>query len=117
MTRIISTFAVTTILLLGATGLALADSDGAVTGSWTYQVGADGTPCAVTLTGAGTSGDVSLSANCPGGFAAAAHWHLNGSSLELISTSGEMIGVLHKTGNGYSGHQIDSGRRISLTRA
>lgn len=99
---------------LAVTGASLAHADEpALTGAWTYQVGATGTPCKVTLA---EGGDVSAADNCPGGLTRLGHWKAVGRSLQLMSPAGNLVAILHAKDGGFSGKQIGGGRSIALSR-
>jgi len=98
-------------LVVGGTALAQAASND-VTGKWTYTVGAN-TSCTLTLVDGGTAqpGD-----KCPGGLTEVGHWSTRGSSIQLSSPSGSLVGILHADGDGYVGKQVEGGRKLALSR-
>lgn len=110
--------ALTLAAALIASSASLAHADSAVTGKWTYKVGATGTPCALTLTAgtSDTSGDVAPAEDCATGLSTVGHWRTMGSGLQLISPAGDIVAVLHARGDGYAGQQVDGGRKIALSR-
>ena len=103
---------------LAVSGASLAHAGGAVTGTWTYQVGTTGTPCPLTLTAGGsdTAGDVTAADNCDSGLSAVGHWRTVGSSLQLISPAGNLVAILRPDGDNYVGNQIGGGRKVALSR-
>jgi hypothetical protein len=98
---------------LAVSGAVFAHADSGVTGKWTYKVGATGTPCTLNLV---AGGDAQPGENCPGGLARVGHWQTMGSNLQLLSPSGNIVGILHADGDGYVGKQIGGGRKIALSR-
>lgn len=101
---------------LAVTGASLAQADSQVAGKWNYKIGNSDAACTLTLSGTNAAGDVAASDGCVGGLSAVAHWRLSGSNLNFISPSGDMVAVLHQKGDGYVGSQIDSGRKVALSR-
>lgn len=119
MTKLSTLIAAGSVIVVGAATAAFAFASDTMTGNWNFQVGTSGPACVVTLSqgAAADTGDVASSASCPGGLTAVTYWHLNGTSLELKSGSGELVALLHKSGEGFAGSQIGGGRKVMLTRA
>ena len=102
---------------LAVTGASLAHADSAMTGKWNYKVGADDA-CTLTLSSGDreTAGSIAPDANCPGGLTTIAQWRAVGRNLNLLSSSGNLVAVLHPKGDGYTGEQIGGGRKVALSR-
>ena len=103
---------------LAVSGASLAHADGGVTGTWNYQVGTTGAPCALTFTAGRSdrSGDIASAADCDTGLSTVASWRTMGSSLRLISPSGNLVAILRPKDGSYVGKQISGGREITLSR-
>ncbi len=104
---------------LALSAVSMAHADGAVTGKWTYKIGATGTPCSVTLEADANDsrgGNIVSGDKCPGGLAAIGHWRTMGTRLQLMSPSGNLVAVLGPKDGGYVGKQIGGGRKVALSR-
>ncbi len=99
-------------------GVTLAHADATLTGKWTMKVGSE-EPCSLTLTADASSnrvGSVDQGPECPGGLEAIGHWKTVGSSLQLLSPSGNLVALLKPKGDDYVGTRFADGRKVALSR-
>ncbi len=109
-------------LVLGV-GLAFADigfahADGGVAGVWKLAVGADNTPCTLTLTAnnSGRGGAIESGASCAGGLNAVASWKISSGGIQLFAGTGDLVAWLKPKGGIYIGTRTTDGRKLALSR-
>jgi hypothetical protein len=106
-------------LLLGAAvafaTIGLAQADAQVVGTWKLSTGPADAPCTVTLAtdaNSATQGSAVSTGDCNG--TNVAHWSATGSSLQLLSGSGELVAWLKPKGDTYEGSRVSDGRKVAL---
>jgi hypothetical protein len=102
---------------LSFASVAMAHADGAVTGTWKL-IGTNDAPCTLTLSAdqVGTAGAATPSSDCNYGLASISHWKAVGSTLQLYSSSDELVAWLKPKGDTYAGSRISDGRQLALNR-
>ena len=114
MTRIRALSVMAGLLLAG---ISMAHADATLTGNWKMTVGS-AAACSLSLA-AGTSdtaGTVAAGPGCPSGLATIGQWKTIGSTLELLSPSGDLVAMLKPKGDAYEGKRIEDGRKVALSR-
>lgn len=104
--------------LLALCTVALARAQEPVTGAWKFSIGASD-PCTLTLAPDAANPDggvVTPSSECPGGLNTIGRWKESGSSLQLLSPSGDMIAWLKEKNGSYQGSRLTDGQKLALDR-
>jgi hypothetical protein len=99
-------------------GVSLAHADASLTGNWKLTVGSE-KPCALTLSADPSSDRIGTAAqgpDCPGGLDTIGQWKTVGSSLQLLTPSGNVVALLKQKGDAYEGTRFSDGRKVALNR-
>ena len=90
---------------LSFASVAAAHADGTVTGAWKLSIGTNDAPCTLTFTAdaVGNAGPAVPSADCQNGLATISHWKAVGLTLQLYSSSDELVAWLKPKGDSYAG--------------
>jgi hypothetical protein len=97
---------------------AMANADGTVTGAWKLSIGTNDAPCTLTFTAdaVGNAGPAVPAGDCQNGLALISHWKAVGPTLQLYSSSDELVAWLKPKGDAYAGSRISDGRQLALNR-
>ena len=97
---------------------AMAHADGTVTGAWKLSIGTNDAPCTLTFTAdtVGNAGPAVPSSDCENGLASISHWKAVGPTLQLYSSSDELVAWPKPKGDAYAGSRISDGRQLALNR-
>jgi hypothetical protein len=98
-------------------GISIAHADASLTGTWKMTVG-NGAPCSLSLAADATQtgGTVAQGPECPNGLSAIGEWKTSGTSLQLLSPSGNLVALLKPKGDAYEGKRVEDGRKVALSR-
>jgi len=98
-------------------GISLAHADTSLTGTWKMTVG-NAAPCSLSLSADATQtgGTVAAGPECPSGLSAIGQWKTVGTSLQLLSPSGNLVALLKPKGDAYEGSRVEDGRKVALSR-
>ncbi|HLY06040.1 MAG TPA: AprI/Inh family metalloprotease inhibitor [Rhizomicrobium sp.] len=103
---------------LALSTVALARAEEPVTGVWKLSIGATD-PCTLTLSSDAADPDAGAatpSTQCPGGLNSIGRWKQRGSSIQLLSPSGDMIAWLKEKNGSYQGSRLTDGQKLALDR-
>jgi Protease inhibitor Inh len=103
---------------LSFASVAMAHADGTVTGAWKLSIGTNDAPCSLTFTAdaVGNAGTAVPAGDCQNGLASISHWKAVGPTLQLYSSSDELVAWLKPKGDAYAGSRISDGRQLALNR-
>jgi hypothetical protein len=103
---------------LSFASVAMAHADSAVTGAWKLSIGTNDAPCTLTFTtdAVGNAGPATPAGDCGNGLASISHWKAVGSTLQLYSSSDELVAWLKPKGDAFAGSRISDGRQLALNR-
>lgn len=103
-----------------AAGLAIAGAsvahaaDGAA-GTYKVKLGSSTNTCNVTLNADVSSTAGTVKSDCDMGLSKIGNWSSSGSSIKLLSPSGQLVAWVRQKGDAYTGKRITDGRKIALS--
>ncbi|HET7336094.1 MAG TPA: AprI/Inh family metalloprotease inhibitor [Rhizomicrobium sp.] len=109
----ISAFALAAGLAIAGASAAQA-ADGAA-GTYKVKIGSSDTTCNVTLNADISATAGTANSDCDMGLAKIGNWKATGTSLKLLSPSGQIVAWVKQKGDAYTGTRITDGRKIALS--